>query len=57
MEAEPIHARASDLRVTLSIGVAARRADDTVESLVMRADKGLYKAKAAGRNRVEQEIE
>jgi diguanylate cyclase (GGDEF)-like protein len=55
MEAEPIHARGQDLRVTLSIGVAARREGDSVESLVMRADKGLHKAKAAGRNRVEHE--
>jgi diguanylate cyclase (GGDEF)-like protein len=56
LEGEAIHARASDLRVTVSIGVAARRADDgSIEALVGRADRALYRAKAAGRNRVEHE--
>jgi diguanylate cyclase (GGDEF)-like protein len=54
MEAEPIHARASELRVTLSIGVAARRGDDAnIEAVLARADRALYRAKDAGRNRVE----
>jgi len=54
MEAEPIHARASDLRVTLSIGVAARSRDDVaVSDVLARADRALYKAKARGRNCVE----
>jgi diguanylate cyclase (GGDEF)-like protein len=56
MQHEPIHARASDLRVTVSIGVAARAADDPhVEAVVGRADRALYRAKAAGRNRVESD--
>jgi two-component system cell cycle response regulator len=54
MQNEPIHARASDLRVTVSVGVAAREAADPhVEAVVGRADRALYRAKAAGRNRVE----
>jgi diguanylate cyclase (GGDEF)-like protein len=54
MQSEPIHARASDLRVTVSIGVAARTAGDAhVEAVVGRADRALYRAKAAGRNCVE----
>ena len=54
MEAEPIHARASDLRVTLSIGVAASTSEDlAVADVLARADRALYRAKAKGRNRVE----
>jgi diguanylate cyclase (GGDEF)-like protein len=54
MEAEHIHARASNLRVTLSIGVAATtREDVAVADVLARADHALYRAKAKGRNRVE----
>lgn len=41
-----------DLRITASIGIAHGRVDE-FESLAKRADEALYKAKAAGRNRVE----
>jgi diguanylate cyclase (GGDEF)-like protein len=37
--------------VTVSIGVAALRQDDTVETLLARADAALYRAKHEGRNR------
>jgi diguanylate cyclase len=39
-------------RVTISIGVAAFRRGDTVQSLIERADRCLYAAKRNGRNRV-----
>jgi diguanylate cyclase len=39
-------------RVTLSVGVALLRGDDTPQSLIERADKCLYAAKRNGRNRV-----
>lgn len=38
--------------VTVSVGVALARPDDTVPELVARADTALYDAKAAGRDRV-----
>ncbi len=41
-----------ETNVTLSIGVALGRADDTAESLYKRADELLYAAKNNGRNRV-----
>ena len=44
-----------ELRVTASIGVSALRADDTAQTLIDRADKALYRAKGAGRDRVERE--
>lgn len=38
------------ISVTVSIGVSTHRHGDTVKSLLERADKCLYKAKAAGKN-------
>jgi diguanylate cyclase (GGDEF)-like protein len=54
MQAEHIHARALNLHVTLSIGVAASTSEDVaVADVLARADRALYKAKAKGRNRVQ----
>lgn len=39
-------------QVTISFGVAQLLPDDTIESLVRRADQALYTAKQTGRNRV-----
>lgn len=36
--------------VTVSIGIATRAPGDTIQSLIERADAGLYSAKRAGRN-------
>jgi len=47
--------KADVLSVTVSIGVSTYRSGDTVRSLVDRADKCLYKAKAAGKNRAVDE--
>jgi diguanylate cyclase (GGDEF)-like protein/PAS domain S-box-containing protein len=40
------------IRVTVSLGVAELRADESMESLLKRADRALYAAKDHGRNRV-----
>ncbi len=42
-----------ELQVTISAGVAERRDGESRESLIQRADAALYRAKAAGRNRIE----
>lgn len=39
---------------TVSIGLSMVQADDTLESLSARADEALYRAKQAGRNRVQR---
>lgn len=43
-------------RVTMSLGVATWKADETGEALVERADACLYVAKRSGRNRVVTEL-
>jgi diguanylate cyclase (GGDEF)-like protein len=44
---------APGLRVTASFGVCAAPADDTLEAALERADAALYRAKGAGRDRIE----
>jgi len=39
-------------KVTVSIGLAQMKKDDTPETLIARADSALYKAKRSGKNRV-----
>jgi diguanylate cyclase (GGDEF)-like protein/PAS domain S-box-containing protein len=39
--------------VSISVGVAERRLEDSLETWLQRADAALYRAKDAGRNRVE----
>lgn len=38
--------------ITISLGLATRRADETMEQLLARADAALYEAKRSGRNRL-----
>jgi diguanylate cyclase (GGDEF)-like protein len=47
----PWSRHATGLAVTTSIGVTAARPDDTVSTLLRRADEHLYTAKRGGRNR------
>jgi diguanylate cyclase len=44
--------KAEVVSITVSIGVSTHRHGDTVKSILERADQCLYKAKAAGKNRV-----
>lgn len=60
IQARKLHKRSTNEqlgRVTASIGVATFRSGDTVGSLIERADKCLYAAKGAGRNRVVDETD
>ena len=45
------------LQVTVSIGATAALKDDTVESLIHRADKLMYDSKRLGRNQVSVDLE
>ena len=38
--------------ITFSAGIALRQQDESADAIITRADQALYKAKAAGRNRV-----
>ena len=49
-----VTAAGKSVAVTCSIGFAVLLPDDTPDRLLARADAALYRAKAAGRNRVEQ---
>jgi diguanylate cyclase len=40
------------MRVTISAGVATLRAGERADTLLARADRALYSAKAQGRNRI-----
>jgi two-component system cell cycle response regulator len=42
----------TEIRVTVSLGVSSRTAEDAPESLLKKADDALYEAKGSGRNRV-----
>lgn len=53
VEKSPFNFHGQPVQITLSLGVAEVRKDDSVEGLFSRADKALYKAKELGRNRIE----
>jgi len=54
-KASRVACRGEQVSVSLSIGVAAARKGDTLESLLQRADRALYRSKQLGRNQVQCE--
>jgi diguanylate cyclase len=52
IESLDIHVDDQVINVTVSSGVAVFEAHDTLETVLRRADRALYAAKLAGRNRV-----
>lgn len=53
----PVMADGSEIRYTLSAGITLFRAEDRdTDAILARADRALYRAKQAGRDRVEVEI-
>ncbi len=53
VESHKFKYRDQEFRVTISLGVAEYTYGDSVEVLISKADEALYKAKRAGKNRVE----
>lgn len=49
----PLHIGSLDIPLTASIGVTIHHRGDDASAMVARADAALYRAKAAGKNRVE----
>jgi diguanylate cyclase (GGDEF)-like protein/PAS domain S-box-containing protein len=52
VESSYIASQDKTLHVTISMGATLMRHDDTLESLIKRADNLLYESKSAGRNRL-----
>ncbi|KAB0497977.1 GGDEF domain-containing protein [Pseudomonas vancouverensis] len=53
IEACPFHFKGEPVTITVSIGMTAFRAGEHGDQVLKRADQALYRAKNAGRNRVE----
>ncbi|WP_271103221.1 sensor domain-containing diguanylate cyclase [Pseudomonas tohonis] len=52
VQAQRYRFEGKELQVTVSIGLAEMHQDDSLHSLIGHADRALYRAKQAGRNRV-----
>jgi diguanylate cyclase (GGDEF)-like protein len=50
---QPLRLVDLQLPMTVSLGIAFGRSEDDCDHLIARADEALYRAKAAGRNRIE----
>ena len=56
VERAQVEAGDGEVRVTVSVGGALARSEDTVDQLVARADALMYESKLAGRNQVRIEL-
>ena len=54
IQACPFHFKGEPVTVTVSIGLAAFKPGDRSDQVLKRADEALYRAKAAGRNTIQQ---
>ncbi|WP_248804191.1 diguanylate cyclase [Pseudomonas sp. MWU13-2100] len=54
IEACPFHFKGERVTITVSVGLSAFRAGERSDHALKRADEALYRAKNAGRNRIEQ---
>lgn len=54
---DAVHGRKAKINISLSLGIAQARKNDSVDTLIDRADAALYVAKFAGRNCVRLEAE
>ena len=52
IEQERVMDAGPEMRFTVSVGVAVLQGDCDIDTLLLRADEGLYRAKKKGRNRV-----
>ena len=53
IEACPFHFKGEPVTITISMGMTALRPGEQSDQALKRADQALYRAKNAGRNRVE----
>lgn len=53
VEACPFHFKGEPVTITVSVGLSAFKSGDRSDLVIKRADQALYRAKDAGRNRVE----
>ncbi len=50
ISSDAVQARSEEIKISLSLGVAQARAEDSVDTLIDRADAALYAAKLSGRD-------
>jgi diguanylate cyclase (GGDEF)-like protein/PAS domain S-box-containing protein len=51
--ANPVRVRSGSVPIAISVGIALANRNDSVDSVLARADDALYRAKRAGRGRIE----